>query len=242
MREYRIDDVMQVIESESFLEDISSDAEILFAVLTYCTSESEILATKICALNDDMKGVYLERLISIYPLSKDVVERLVTGDDQIYSGEQLLMWFDVGEIMFDSLMRFRNRMSGSQNTLQNIKGDFENVLEQYKIESQKLEAERQELKKLDKDKTEKRLQLEALRREVEELRAEYSEEGIDKQIKDLEEQKRKLEARKKEAATHMSKLNRELRTSSKTSEDFKKAFEALDAVMKTISKDGSEND
>lgn len=236
-QEYRLEEVLLSLEdNENVLESLLNQRGTLESFEYYNNNPKDIVDVIVKA-NDDIRKKYIQGIISIYPLSAGMLNKLMESYDMQSMREDVFYWLDVSDAISEMVTKFTTICSEGLKESKE-ESDLEEQIELLEKKKKGLEKQRK-INKENKEKLkDKRREVDKLQAECEEMRNKYSPEILDAEEKKLKTEKAKLIKEKEEYDKKLKALEKELEPYRNSgNKDFDKAMKAFSEVIKTLPHD-----
>ncbi len=214
MKEYNADVVLSLLllkKRDTIIEEFYRSMDTFQCFTHFCLEKPEVIASKILSNKDKLED-YIKGLISIYPLSDNILKTVTDKCESIdfNIGE----WLDISETiknMLSYILQVCNSELDSEKepnaySLERI----EEQRSEHEEEIKALNAQKAEMQKMQEKTQALRKQRDDLKAEVEKLRRDSSERELKNDIHKLEDEKRKINKANQNAIAELRKLENDI--------------------------------
>lgn len=239
------EELLAVFQSEDPRQVLMSSVNLMQYFEYYIQDDHrDYLVKAICSTDQNTLIKYVKGLISLYPLSSEILEDVIVNGNGLSLNEMeehVADWIDVSEVMEKSFNKFC-----SICCVDNIEKEKSSVYENISELNDQLESLAEENRALQELKTkQKKLSEEVnkLQAECSELREKYSEENLKKQRNELKKELASLTKNKDQTEKELKVLTQKIEEAkSDDNPEFERALKALKDIMNTFPGDEADSD
>lgn len=244
-KEYKMEDVLQVLSEEEPMNTLCKDMDMLFALMRYCFNDVDAISLRILKFDDETRKKYIKSLITLYPFSSAVIEKLLVGSiedvDDTPVVEDYIELFDYSDVMLTCFRKFCNKLNEDAFIDTN---ETNTLVRQIKKYNEKIEKSKEQIAEIRSAKERVKAahdEAERLEMELKTLEEEWSPQVIESKIERLTQNIEKAKKAKAEPEKKIITLEKELKKIQGTrNSQFEVKLNALSDVLKEMPKDVSE--
>lgn len=245
-QEYRLDDVLQVLAADDPVKTLAEDSDMLSAMLIYCKKDSHVIASRIMDENKTPKEVkqsYIKGLISLYPISSEIIEKVILDDQNMLSDVSgYIDQYDNSEVMRRCFTKFCAILTnGAQSCISDTKM-LTQAIEKYDERIAALNDQIAEARKFQETQKEKHDEVLRIESQLRSLMEEWSPDAIERKIQKAKSEIAQAKKDKEEPEKKLKALTDELnRIKGEKNASFDQKLKALNEVLCEMPKDVSES-
>lgn len=241
-KEPRIDRAISLLMEEECLKKISKSQENLSEVLYFFDKEQKLIMYDTFSKleNDEDKNKVFDGFMQLYPLSKEIVDYIISKDDS----KDIIRCYDRGNIIIKYINKLIQQMKKSNVSIPKTLNDYENRIKA--LETQKIEINENIKKIKNAEHKEKKLikEVENLEKELKDLEYSYTKEALEKktiELKNKINERKKIQNQYEKESKEIKDIEKELSEIKNGNNAFKNALLELKKITKILP-DSEENE
>ncbi len=241
-KEPRVDRAISLLMEEECLKKISKSQENLSEVLYFLDKEQKLIMFETFSKleNDEDKNKVFDGLMQIYPLSKEIVDYIISKDDS----KDIIRCYDRGNTVIKYINKLIQQMKKNNVSIPKTLNDYESRIKL--LETQKIEINENIKKIKNAEHKEKKLieEVENLEKELKDLEYSYTKEALEKkriELKNKINERKKIQNQYEKESKEIKDIEKELSQIKSGNNAFKKALLELKKVTDNLP-DSEENE
>jgi len=233
-QEYRLEEVLLALEDENVLDALLKQRGTFESFEYYLNNPSNVINEIIKKENYQQ---YIKGLISIYPLSENILKELMEKYDVSAMRDDIFDWLDTSNTIYRMVNKFLSLCSDSI-AVSSDTSDLEDQINKLEKKKESLQVEMEKHEKNKKELYAKRQEVDKLKADCEEMGKRYSRERLEKEEEDYRRKHYKLIAEEKEFENRIQKLEKDLKAySEKGNSKFDRAMKSLANIIGSLPED-----